>query len=193
MDFELSDDEHALAEGMRHLCQGRFPLELLRAAEGQTLLDVDGWAELAHAGVFSLRLPEADGGLELPMATARAIAGAALDQFPDAPATAALLALAREVEAAPRLVVRAQPDLVERTQAALDQAAQACGFPGQIHCKADPALPRAAFVLDWGEGRAAFDPVEAEARAAAAIQTALIAEGLHAEPLLPPDSSSSGT
>ncbi len=31
MDFELSDDEVALAEGMRRLCAGRFPLEKIRA------------------------------------------------------------------------------------------------------------------------------------------------------------------
>ena len=69
--------------------------------------------------------------------------------------------------------------------AALDQTAQAVGFPGQIVVKADPALPRAAFVLDWGDGRASYDPVEAAARVASALETALAAEGLHGEPLLP--------
>jgi len=125
------------------------------------------------------------GSAELALATARVIAGAALELFPHAPVTAALSALAREVEATPRLIVRASPELIERTQAALDEAAQACGFPGQITAKADPTLPGAAFVLDWGDGRASFDPVEAEARAAEAVKTALVAEGLHAEPPLP--------
>ena len=46
-------------------------------------------------------------------------------------------------------------------------------------------LPLAAFTLDWGEGRAAFDPEAAAARVAAALDEALAAEGLHAEPLLP--------
>ena len=124
---------------------------------------------------------------------AAAIAGAALDRFPEAPASAALQALGREVEATPKLIVRAAPDLVERTQKALDETAQACGFPGQITVKADASLPRAAFVLDWGDGRASFDPVEAEARAAAAVMTALAAEGLHAEPLLPPQPLASET
>jgi flagellar assembly protein FliH len=124
------------------------------------------------------------GAAELALSAARVIAGAALEQFPQAPTTAALLALAREVEAAPRLIVRAAHEQVERVQAALDDTAQACGFPGQILVKADPALPRAAFVLDWGDGRASYDPVDAQARVAAALKTALIAEGLHAEPLL---------
>jgi flagellar assembly protein FliH len=42
----------------------------------------------------------------------------------------------------------------------------------------------AAFVLDWGDGKAAFDPQDAALRVAAALDAALAAEGLHAEPLL---------
>ncbi len=74
MDFELSDDEAALAEGIRNLCAGRFPLERLRAAEdGDGRLDGEGWAELAEAGVFSLQVPEADGGVGLGMAAAAVV------------------------------------------------------------------------------------------------------------------------
>ncbi len=53
----------------------------------------------------------------LSLAAARTIAGAALDLFPEAPAAAALEALAREIEATPRLIVRAAPALVERLRA----------------------------------------------------------------------------
>jgi hypothetical protein len=42
---------------------------------------------------------------ELALAAARKIAGAALDAFPEAPAAAALTALARELESTPRLLV----------------------------------------------------------------------------------------
>ena len=52
------------------------------------------------------------------------------------------------------------------------------------------ALAAAAFVLDWGDGAAAFDPAAAAARVAEALEGALAAEGLHAEALpLPPLSS----
>jgi alkylation response protein AidB-like acyl-CoA dehydrogenase len=69
VDFELSDDEVALAEGIRSLCAGRFPLERLRASEGGGgLVDSEAWNELAEAGVFSLELPEAAGGVGLGMA-----------------------------------------------------------------------------------------------------------------------------
>lgn len=123
---------------------------------------------------------------ELALAAARKIADSALERFPQAPVAAAMVELAREIEAQPRLLVRVAPDLVEAVQAELEAAAQAIGFSGQIIARADPALPSAAFHLDWGEGRAAFDPEAAAARVAEALDAALAAEGLHAELLLPP-------
>ena len=125
-----------------------------------------------------------EGSAMLALACGRAIADAALDQFPEAPTQAALVALAREVEASPKLTVRVAPHLVERTQAALEATAQAIGFPGQILARPD-AMPAAAFLLDWGDGRAAFNPDEAAARVTKALEAAIAAEGLHAEPLLP--------
>jgi alkylation response protein AidB-like acyl-CoA dehydrogenase len=74
VDFELSEDEVALAEGMRRLCAGRFPLDRVRAAEGKPVaIDPSAWSELAEAGVFSLRLPEEDGGLGLGTAAASVV------------------------------------------------------------------------------------------------------------------------
>jgi flagellar assembly protein FliH len=124
------------------------------------------------------------GSADLALACAGKIADAALALFPEAAVSAALTALAREVEAHPKLLVRAAPELVERLQAALDQTAIAIGFPGQIVVRGD-ALSPAAFVIDWGDGRAAFDPIAAQARVADALATALAADGLHAEPLIP--------
>ncbi len=129
---------------------------------------------------------------ELALASARTIAGAALERFPTAAAEAALAGLSREIEATAKLNVRAAPELVNDLQAALDETARACGFAGQIAVKDDPALPLAAFVLDWGDGRADFDPDAAAARVAEALQTALAAEGLHAEPLIPKNEADHG-
>jgi flagellar assembly protein FliH len=47
-------------------------------------------------------------------------------------------------------------------------------------------MPKAAFVFDWGDGRAAFDPVAASERVGEALAAALAAEGLHAEPPMLP-------
>lgn len=66
MDFELTSDQSALQEGMRNFCTGLFPLGAVR-----TLADVPGavqrgaWRELGAMGTFSLRLPAADGGIDL--------------------------------------------------------------------------------------------------------------------------------
>ena len=68
MDLELSEDEAALQEGLRSFLDGRFDMAAVRAqAEG---LDRGRWAELAHTGVFGLRLPEAEGGVGLGMTDA---------------------------------------------------------------------------------------------------------------------------
>lgn len=125
------------------------------------------------------------GSAELALACGQAIADAALDAFPRAPIQAALDSLAREIESAPRLVVTAPPTLAEGLEVALAQTAQAIGFAGQIQVRPDPAAGRAAFSLDFGDGAARFDPAAAAARVAAALQEALAAEGLHAEPLIP--------
>jgi len=122
---------------------------------------------------------------ELSLACARQIADAALEHFPDAPALAALDALAAEITTGPRLTVRASSDLVERFQRTLDEQAQALGMPGQIIVKADPMMPHAAFHFDWGDGRASYDPTLTAERVGQALHNALSAEGMHAEAVNP--------
>jgi len=125
------------------------------------------------------------GAAELALACARAIAGAALDRFPEAPVLAALEALSREIEAAPRLVVAARPDLAERLEGIFQQAAERHGFTGAIQVRSDLALGQHAFTLDFGDGSASFDPAAAAQRVIEALQAALAAEGLHGEALIP--------
>jgi alkylation response protein AidB-like acyl-CoA dehydrogenase len=70
MDFDLSEDQQALADGIRKVCEGRFPIEVVRALEAGGGVDRALWRELAEVGVFALRLPEADGGVGLGYADA---------------------------------------------------------------------------------------------------------------------------
>ncbi len=65
MDFELSDDQVALVDGLRSLLAGRFSNEVVRALEATGGVARDRWRELAETGVFSLALPEAEGGVGL--------------------------------------------------------------------------------------------------------------------------------
>ncbi len=69
MNFQLSDDQKALQEGIRSFCQGRVAVEQLRKLEGPGF-EAGLWRELAELGVFSLRLPEDEGGVGLGCADA---------------------------------------------------------------------------------------------------------------------------
>jgi alkylation response protein AidB-like acyl-CoA dehydrogenase len=71
VDFELTELQIDLAEGVRRLCQGEFPIEQVRSAElADRVVDRPGWRRLAEAGVFNLHLGEADGGIGLGLAEA---------------------------------------------------------------------------------------------------------------------------
>lgn len=69
MDFRVTEDQAALCKGISDFCEGRLPFEtLIELAEKP--LDRELWSEVAELGIFSLRIPESDGGLGLGMAEA---------------------------------------------------------------------------------------------------------------------------
>ena len=182
----------AEAEALAAAARAEGEAAALQRVEAQTARALAELAEAAKAALPTLAVAAYEhraGSAELALACARQIADAACERFPEAPLQAALAALAREVEATPKLTLRAPPALLERLQSALAETAEAIGYGGQIIARADPGLARAAFVLDWGDGSAAFDPAGAAARVAEALEGALAAEGLHAEALALPSSS----
>ena len=119
---------------------------------------------------------------DLALAAARAIGGAALDRFPQAPLRAALEALAQEIDASPRLVVRAG-GLDDETRAAIEQACADSGFTGVVAFRDESGMALAAFQLEWADGRADHDPQGSADRVAEALTAALAAEAGHAETL----------
>lgn len=70
MDFELTDDQVALCDGIRDLCQGRFDIDTVRGLADCGGVDRQLWGELVDTGVFSLVVPEEDGGVGLGWAEA---------------------------------------------------------------------------------------------------------------------------
>jgi alkylation response protein AidB-like acyl-CoA dehydrogenase len=71
VDFELTDDQVSLQDAIRAFCDGRFPPDVVRNIEDAgARLDRDRWHELGDTGVFSLRVPEDDGGLGLGVSEA---------------------------------------------------------------------------------------------------------------------------
>ena len=169
----------ALAEGERAAmasiaAQQANALSQIAAACTQALPRL---AEVAHE--------HRQGSAALALACARAIADAALDRFPEAPVQAALAALAREIDAEPRLIVSADPALAGALATTIEDTARGLGFEGAVVVKPDGAFGPHAFTLDFGDGQAAFDPAQAADRVTQALEAALAAEGLHAEPLIP--------
>ncbi|MFD7814803.1 acyl-CoA dehydrogenase family protein [Streptomyces sp. NPDC059785] len=65
MRFQLTDDQRALRRGTRELFEARFDRAALRRAVDHGGLDRTLWRTLGEAGLFALRLPEADGGVGL--------------------------------------------------------------------------------------------------------------------------------
>jgi flagellar assembly protein FliH len=120
---------------------------------------------------------------DLAIAAARVIAAVALDRFPTGPLQAALDALGQEIDASPRLVIRAS-GLDETVRASIQTVCVDAGFSGLIAFRDDPTLPAAAFQLEWADGRADFDPAAAADRIAVALKSALAAEAGHAESLV---------
>lgn len=119
---------------------------------------------------------------DLALAAAQAIAGAALQGFPRAPLKAALEALAQEIDASPRLVVRA-PGLDDAARGLIEQLCADSGFSGAVAFRDEPGLNPAAFQLEWADGRAEHDPQMSAQRVAEALTAALAAEAGHAETL----------
>lgn len=119
---------------------------------------------------------------DLALAAARLVAASALERYPAGPLQAALEALGQEIDAAPRLVIRTG-DLNPDSQARLQALCADAGFSGLVAFREEPGMAPAAFMLEWADGRAAFDPDEAFARMGEALTAALAAEAGHAEPL----------
>ncbi|ENZ81082.1 MULTISPECIES: hypothetical protein [Caulobacter] len=179
--FTAEDVEAARAEGYQ---QGeRSAVVQAEREAAQALADVAHAVQQAFSALSAVAHEHREGSAQLALACARKIADAALRHFPEAPIVAALESLAREVEAQPRIFVRVSPELEERTQQALENVATQIGYQGQIVARADGAMAPAAFTFDWGDGRAAFDPQGAAERVAEALEAAIAAEGLHAEPM----------
>jgi flagellar assembly protein FliH len=153
-------------------------------AQAQALAQIADAARQALGALAQVALEHKTGAAELALAAARRIADAALDRFPEAPLRAALDALSREIEGQPRLVVR-MGSASETIQAAVEEAAEQAGFAGQIVFRPEPGPVRAAFALEWADGKAAFDPAAAAARIAETLEAALAAEGLHGEAITP--------
>ncbi len=71
MDFRLDDQQRALQDTIAGFCATRYPLDDVAQREAASPAETaTAWRELSDLGVFSLMVPEADGGLGLGMVDA---------------------------------------------------------------------------------------------------------------------------
>ena len=70
MNFQLSEDQEALQQGVRSFCEGRVPFGQLAELERTQGFDPTLWSGLAEMGVFNLRVAERDEGVGLGSADA---------------------------------------------------------------------------------------------------------------------------
>jgi len=70
VDFQVSDDQRALTEGVRSFCAARLSDETIAQLADGGGFDSKLWNELAELGIFSLRLDESRGGVGLGFAEA---------------------------------------------------------------------------------------------------------------------------
>jgi alkylation response protein AidB-like acyl-CoA dehydrogenase len=68
VDFQLTEDQLALQQGLRSFCEGRVSAEQLPELEKTGGIERALWQELAEMGVFNLCRPESDGGVGLGLA-----------------------------------------------------------------------------------------------------------------------------
>jgi flagellar assembly protein FliH len=169
------------------VAQGRLEARQQALAEIENIraLALTSVAQAAAAAMPTLRAAaqaHREQSAALALAAARAIAGAALERFPQAPLKAALEILAQEIDASPRLVVRAS-NLDEAARGLIERACADSGFTGAVAFRDEPGLHPAAFQLEWADGRADHDPQMSAQRVAEALTAALAAEAGHAETL----------
>ncbi len=119
---------------------------------------------------------------DLAQVCAGVIAGEALARTPQGAIMSALESLSTEILDAARLVIRAG-SLDDQGRAEVEAACAAAGFGAQVVFRDLPGAAPAAFVIEWPEGRASFDPASVAARIRDAVTSQLAAEAAHAESL----------
>ncbi|GLK76323.1 hypothetical protein GCM10008171_15770 [Methylopila jiangsuensis] len=108
-------------------------------------------------------------GVDLALALARKLAGAAMARAPLAEIAAAAEACFAELRQAPHVAVRVAPALVESVKAELTAIAQTRGFAGRLIVLGDPDVAVGDARLEWADGGVVRDA----AAVAAALETVI--------------------
>ncbi|MFC7053449.1 FliH/SctL family protein [Hansschlegelia quercus] len=111
-------------------------------------------ARLAQAYVEAERrvMENERSAVELALAFARKLSGAAVARFPLAEIETAAEECFAELRLAPHVAVRVAPDFVEPVRAELTSIAQMRGFAGRLIVLGDPEIAEGDARLEWADG-----------------------------------------
>ncbi|MFD1702661.1 hypothetical protein ACFSCV_06545 [Methylopila henanensis] len=186
----LADHEAALARAeasafRRGEAEGRKAMRDSDAARLTAAIETLGAQlamSIADADARALHLQRQS--VELALALARKLAGAAVARAPLAEITAAAEACFLELRSAPHVAVRVAPDLVETVKAELGAIAHVRGFAGRLVVLGDPEVATGDARLEWADGGVVRD-------AAAVLRAIEAAVARHFAPSGAPDVTTS--
>jgi flagellar assembly protein FliH len=113
--------------------------------------------------------------VQVALAAAKKIAGAALDEFGLERAVRALEAAMDTLRHQPRLVVKLPPDMAEALKPRLAEMCETHAYAAAVLVRAEPGLSAGEVVVDWSDGLIAMNPADAANRIEELIDAALAA------------------
>lgn len=178
----LDDHEAALSEAeasgfRRGEAEGRRAMRESDAVRMTSAIESLGTQLAATVADADARAAAAErDAIELALAFAQRLAGAAVAKTPLAEIAAAAEACFAELRSAPHVAVRVAPDYVEAVKAELTAIAQIRGFAGRLIVLGDPDVAEGDARLEWADGGVSRD-AGAVARALDAVIASHFAEG----------------
>ncbi|MBY0565601.1 MAG: hypothetical protein K2P58_15635 [Hyphomonadaceae bacterium] len=112
---------------------------------------------------------------QIAFASARKIAGEALEAFGVERAAAAIEATLDLLRHQPRLIVKLSPDAAEKLSPRIAAMTETHAYAGAILVRAQSDMKAGEVAIDWSDGAIAIDPDDAAARIDTLIQAALSA------------------
>ncbi|MES1158421.1 MAG: hypothetical protein ABUL42_00855 [Terricaulis silvestris] len=156
--------------------------DAVATAQRQTAIALEALADAAAAILNRLdaesRAMRAEAA-RVALASARKIAGAALDAYGIERATAAIEAAMDALRHQPRLLVKLPQDKAEALRGRIEELCEKHAYAGAVLVRAEEAMKGDEISIDWSDGVITLDPADAAQRIEALIEAALAADQAH--------------
>ena len=172
------------AEAARQVAEAQ---EAAAEAAGQVVHQVAGLLGRMQAESEAMRQDAA----RLALASARIIAGAALEQFGEETLTNCITEALSDLRSEPRIAVRVNPSMADALAEILEGEAAQRGLEGALIVRADAEIARTDCVLEWRSGAIERTTADIEARIEQAV-TNWLAQPREDDAALTPDQAALG-